>query len=128
MEEEYMEIEMPEGKEKKKWTLGTGGSFQKTRFKGFLDAERKAAAYIRKEAPVVRKYIKKGAVTAGEYMAEGLEFLEKEKLEKLEEIQKTRPLTEYEAREMERVRGMIQKFENVAMKQKERLEKLNEVV
>jgi hypothetical protein len=127
MEEEFMEIEMPEGEEKKKWT-DIGGSFKKSRFKGFLDAERKAAAYLKKEAPIVRKYIKKGAVTAGEYMAEGLEFLEKDKLSKLEEIQKTRPLTEYEAREMERIKSMITKFENIAMKQKGRLEKLNEVV
>jgi hypothetical protein len=103
-----------------------GGFIKKEapKVKAFIEKEApKVKEFIKREAPVVQRAIRKGILTSGELTTQGIVYIEKDKLKKLEAIQAKRPLTTSETREMETTKGRIVKLEKVISKAKEKLEK-----
>jgi hypothetical protein len=83
---------------------------------------RKVGRFIRREAPIVQKAIRRGIITSRELTAEGLIYLEKEKVGMFQALK--RPLTPEETSIVEHLNRRITRLDKVVSKAKEKLEKL----
>jgi hypothetical protein len=83
---------------------------------------RKVGRFIKREAPIVQKALRRGIITSGELTAEGLAYLEKDKISRFKALK--RPLTPEETRILEYSEKRLGRFESVVARAKEKLEKL----
>lgn len=103
-----------------------GGFIKKEapKVKAYIEKEApKVKEFIKREAPVVQRAIRKGILTSGELATEGIVYIQKDKLKKLEDIQAKRPLTTAETSEAEHTKRNIERLERVVSKAKQKLEK-----